>query len=362
MASTRLGAFDKVQPFLEADFQCRQVDDGWALRHAASEPNLRLLVFDPTMPGAGGLRLIEKMRDEGQTEAAVIALIDSSDQGLLADTRAMLDSGFINDIVPARFSPDQLLHSVWHVFDTAHELGWDKLPPIKQKMLKVTRSCFSRIESGLANNTPVTMADLHPATDAIIDASISGDSESALEALRGHHNQSFTHALSVAAHLGVLGVGLNFKREELARLVAAGLLHDVGKLKTPLTVLGKPAPLDDDEWLVMREHVVHSGEILSWADGMDQGVIDAATQHHEKLDGSGYPNGLKRGEISEFGALTAVADVFAALTETRNYKPKFPLEKVFGIMDEMAGPHLEENYVKLLKNCVMSNSQVKRSA
>ena len=125
-----------------------------------------------------------------------------------------------------------------------------------------------------------------------------------------------------------------------------GLLHDIGKTLTPDEILNKPGKLTDEEFVIMKEHVVHSRKILEKTKGLSQVSMDIAAQHHEKYDGNGYPLGLKGDEISRYGQMSAIVDVYDALTADRCYhKGKEPSE-VLKLLVKWSGAHFNPSLVR----------------
>lgn len=117
-------------------------------------------------------------------------------------------------------------------------------------------------------------------------------------------------------------------------LVLGGMLfHDIGKVAIPTNILNKSGRLTEAEMTIMKRHVEFAEEIL--ADEVDDRVLKLAVRHHEKLDGSGYPRGLRSENLTKGERLMAVTDIFSALTGTRSYKDPFPMSKVVGILKEM---------------------------
>ncbi len=142
-----------------------------------------------------------------------------------------------------------------------------------------------------------------------------------------------THTMGVK-EIGVrLGRKLGLSEETLEQLRYGALLHDLGKIGTPLSILEKPGRLTDGEMAVMRDHVVLSGEIIQGV--VDETVARIALRHHEKLDGSGYPLGLTAAELSLPERVLAVADIVSALGMSRSYKEAFPKERCIRILEEM---------------------------
>lgn len=137
--------------------------------------------------------------------------------------------------------------------------------------------------------------------------------------LKNHDDYTYLHSMAVCGLMIALGKKLGLDEHALRRVGMGGLLHDVGKAAVPLAILNKAGSLDDEELRVMREHPVVGAQILIECDaGSD--LIDIALHHHEKYDGSGYPHRLKGEEISLYARMSAVCDVYDAVTSTRAYR------------------------------------------
>ena len=125
-------------------------------------------------------------------------------------------------------------------------------------------------------------------------------------------------------------------------------MHDVGKIGIPDSILRKPGPLDADEWKTMQSHATIGGEIIGkHQSGMLATAYEVAMTHHEKWDGSGYPNGLAGEQIPLSGRIIAIADVFDALTSARPYKQAWPVEKAVEHLLSQRGQHFEGRLVDL---------------
>ena len=155
--------------------------------------------------------------------------------------------------------------------------------------------------------------------------------------------QTAGHSKRVTRYAAVIGKELGLSDADLERLQAAALLHDYGKIAVRDRFLQKPGKLDDAEFAYMKAHAEKTAEFLGYlefpADMREVPLI--AAQHHERMDGSGYPKGLRGEAILQGARIVAAADVFDALTAPRYYKPAYPLDKTVEIMDGMAGAHLD---------------------
>ncbi|TFW29233.1 HD domain-containing phosphohydrolase [Massilia horti] len=164
---------------------------------------------------------------------------------------------------------------------------------------------------------------------------------------RSHEAGNHVRRMAQICHLLAHESGLS--EDETAVLMHAAPMHDVGKIATPDAVLLKPGKLTPEEWEIMKQHPTVGLQIL---DGSQRPILRAAAviahQHHEKWDGSGYPQGLKGENIHPYARIVAVADVFDALCHARCYKEAWPIDKVVEHLREVAGHHLDPHYVKLL--------------
>jgi putative two-component system response regulator len=146
------------------------------------------------------------------------------------------------------------------------------------------------------------------------------------------------HIQRISYYIQAIGKAMTLSDEEIEAYQYASPMHDVGKIGIPDHILMKPGPLDDSEWEIMKQHTVIGGKILG---GSDSSILKTAETialtHHEKWNGKGYPYGLKGLDIPMAGRITAIADVFDALTSKRPYKEPFSVEKAFEIMAEDRG-------------------------
>jgi putative nucleotidyltransferase with HDIG domain len=155
--------------------------------------------------------------------------------------------------------------------------------------------------------------------------------------------QTAGHSKRVTRYAAVIGAEAGLSDADLERLQAAALLHDYGKIAVRDRFLQKPGKLDDAEFAYMKAHAEKTAEFLGYLDFPPdmREVPEIAAQHHERMDGKGYPKGLSGSEILLGARIVAAADVFDALTAPRYYKPAYSVAKTLEIMDGMAGAHLD---------------------
>lgn len=171
------------------------------------------------------------------------------------------------------------------------------------------------------------------------------------EAVEKRSKETGSHVKRVAHYSMLLAKlsGLTDYQAEIIKLSSP--LHDVGKIGIPDNILNKPGKLDADEWAIMQTHAQMGYDILKKSNNeiMQCGAI-IAYHHHEKWDGSGYPQGLQGEDINIVGRITAIADVFDALGSDRCYKPAWPLEKVISLVQSEKGKHFDPKLVDLFIN------------
>lgn len=148
---------------------------------------------------------------------------------------------------------------------------------------------------------------------------------------RSHH--TVTHTVNTTQISSQLARRMGLTEEQVKRVYYGAMLHDLGKIGTPLEILEKPGRLTAEEMEVMRGHVELTRRIIDGC--VEPEIARIALHHHEKLDGSGYPKGLKARELTMEDRIVAVGDIISALCGSRSYKDAFPKEKVVAILDNM---------------------------
>ncbi len=165
----------------------------------------------------------------------------------------------------------------------------------------------------------------------------------------GHFNDTDTgvHIWRMAAYARLIASAYGLDKEQCELIELAAPMHDTGKIGIPHAILKKPGKFNAEEWVQMKTHSKIGYDILSKSDApIFQMAADIALHHHERWDGTGYPDNLKGYDIPVPARVVALADVFDALTMIRPYKPAWPMEKVITTMRESAGSHFEPAMVQ----------------
>jgi putative nucleotidyltransferase with HDIG domain len=157
---------------------------------------------------------------------------------------------------------------------------------------------------------------------------------------------TFQHSVSICALLVSFAHALGMDAATVEEAGLGGLLHDVGKMKIPNEILNKPGKLTETEFDIMKSHASISRELLAGVPGVSEMVIQIAGEHHEKMNGGGYPRGIPGAQISQIGRMTAIVDVYDALTSNRVYHKGMEPTEVLKKLLEWSGTHLDGSLVQ----------------
>ena len=157
--------------------------------------------------------------------------------------------------------------------------------------------------------------------------------------------QTMLHTFALRLVARKLAEIMGMDEESIVRIETAALLHDIGKMGTPLSILEGTHKLTNEEYAVMQQHVIMSEEILIGC--INEDILQMAINHHERVDGTGYPKQIPMANRPAGERLMAVADVLSALLGSRSYKQSFPKERVLSILEKMRGNHLDATMVDL---------------
>lgn len=162
----------------------------------------------------------------------------------------------------------------------------------------------------------------------------------------------FTHSLNVTMYSLAIGIKLKLKEKDLQALGMGAILHDVGKMKIPEKILLKPCRLTKEEFEVAKQHATEGFELLRHIPSVSLIVAHCAYQHHERLDGSGYPRGLTTEKILPFAKIIAIADVFDAVTSNRVYHKAILPHEALEILYAGSGTLFDPNLIRTFRQAV----------
>src|SRR6204780_612588 len=192
---------------------------------------------------------------------------------------------------------------------------------------------FEKLPAGV----PLQFSDIVAAETKTLKATKHSSLREWLTPVGCHHTATYRHCLFVTGFAVAFAQHLGMREDDQRRLVRAALLHDVGKAFIPMAILDKPGLLNDEEKNEMRKHPRLGFEALAAQGGYPPEMLDVVLHHHEFLDGTGYPDGLRAEEISDIVRLTQIVDIYAALVESRPYRIPCAHAKAFSLMEKMEG-------------------------
>jgi HD-GYP domain-containing protein (c-di-GMP phosphodiesterase class II) len=234
------------------------------------------------------------------------------------------------------------------IADKAAQTDAADAPPEIADSAKAFASMFSDVQAG----KPISLSDARGATGQIIQSVAQNGLGAWLDDVRRYHEGTFQHCLLVTGVAVGFGLNIGLSSSDVERLGIAATLHDIGKARIPLSILDKPGRLDPAEEEIMRRHPVIGYDLLKDISGIGTDVLDGVRHHHEYLDGSGYPDALKAPQISDLVRLLTISDIFAALIESRPYRPAMARQNAYKILCDMDGK-LERSLVRAFRNVAL---------
>ncbi|NYT80508.1 two-component system response regulator [Alcaligenaceae bacterium] len=173
-------------------------------------------------------------------------------------------------------------------------------------------------------------------------------------------NETGMHVIRMSHYARTIALAAGYSEEAADDLLHAAPMHDVGKIGIPDAILQKPGKLTPAEWEIMKDHTEIGGRIIGrHEDGLLAMARIIALSHHEKWDGSGYPNGLVAEEIPHVARIVAIADVFDALTSVRPYKPAWTVEDAVELIQRESGRHFDPDLVDCFMDCLPEILKIK---
>lgn len=307
-------------------------DQGYFCQTAASaeeakkilaENRFALVLLDINMPGTPGTALLPLVKSDYPDTEVVMATAVVDNQVAMQCIR-----NGAYDYVNKPMDLDDLMISVTRALD-------------HRRLIMENRTHQQRLEETVAVRT----SELRQALEQLNVASFDTIQRLA-RAAEYRDEDTGNHIKRMSLYCSLIAAQLNADTKDVENIRYASPMHDIGKIGIPDRILLKPGALTPDEWEVMKQHTVIGGRILSnsGSDFIRLGEIIALT-HHEKWDGSGYPKGLKAGEIPLAGRICAVADVFDALTSKRPYKEAYSPEKSFEMIEQQRAIHFDPDVV-----------------
>lgn len=307
---------------LSADYECVRAGSAEQALAQLADNQFQLVISDITMPGMSGLEMIPHVK-EGSPDTVVVMI--SGMQTVESAIGALRLGAF--DYLMKPFDLRQVEAVVKRALEH-HELVVAK----------------QRYENHLEELVEQRTAELDRALNSL-EGAYRSTLKALTAALETRDSETHGHSERVVSYSLRLGREYGLNSEQMKSLEFGSLLHDIGKIGVPDSILRKPAKLTEEEWVRMREHPVHGQQILRGIEFL-QGAARVVAQHHEQWDGSGYPLGLRGEEIDICARIFAVADAFDAITSDRVYRRGKSYEAAAQELDDWAGRQFDPKIVE----------------
>lgn len=299
----------RIEGYKSASFLDPREALAWCMEH-----EYELIIVDYMMPEMNGIEFIKELKKNPTKKDIPVLMVTANDQ---ADVRYTALEAGATDFLNKPIDKTEFMIRVRNMLALwSHQCKLaDKAQWLAEEVQKATIEIRER-EEELIHRLSKAAEYRDPETG-------------------GHIKRMSWYSKHIALQLG-------FSLVEQALILEAAPMHDIGKVGIPDAILLKPGRLEVAEFELMKEHAKIGYEILSGsASQLMQMGAEIALTHHEKYDGSGYPHGLKGDDISIYGRIIAVADVFDALTSSRPYKKAWPIENAIEFLKENSGKHFD---------------------
>jgi putative two-component system response regulator len=297
------------------------------LEKAQSSPP-DLILLDINLPRMDGYEVARRLKQEDRTKIIPIVVISSFAE--VENRVKALEAG----------ADDFLSKPIDQVELRARVQSLLKVKLFNDHMANYQKTLEDEVEKR-TRQLSETFEELKNAAEKIKKASLDTVFRLA-QAVESRDGVTGIHIKRIGYYSTAIAKAMGLPPQDVELGLYAAPMHDIGKIGVPDRILLKPGPLDADEWKVMKLHTTIGGKILS---NSDSHVIKMAEQialtHHEKWDGSGYPDGLKGSQIPLWGRISAIVDVFDALTNDRPYKKAFPIDESLEILKKSTGTHFD---------------------
>lgn len=221
-----------------------------------------------------------------------------------------------------------------------------KVNELKKVAMKNMDKIFRNVQSGNKLNVRESVKRVEELIEYIIS---SGDINKSLSGIRTYDNYTYVHCIDTGIMATFLGLNLKLKGIGLVNLGIGATLHDIGKLKVNKNITGKVGNLTESEFNEMKNHPIYGRELLDRNMSISETSIEIVAQHHERVDGRGYPYKLKGNEISMYAKIVAVCDVYDAVSNDRCYRKRFKPNDAYELILSGSGTAFDRDIIKKFK-------------
>ncbi|MBI4911641.1 MAG: response regulator [Acidobacteria bacterium] len=310
-------------------FRCLEASDGEEALDMVAREAPELMLCDIQMPNMDGLQVVKALGGR-IPEVAVVMVSSVEETGTAVECIQLGAFGYVHK----PFHPREILVQVSSA--------------LRRRMLEIDYRDRERV---LARKVREQTLEIRNSREEIAIRLISASEE--------RDNETGAHVRRIGLYAAHMATVLGWTQEGVDAIRAAAPMHDIGKIGVPDAILQKPGPLTEEEWVVMRQHTIMGARILQGSSvPFIQMAARIAAGHHEKWDGSGYPRGLKGEQIPLEARITAIGDVFDALSHRRYYKEAWPESKALELLKEGRGTHFDPDLLDLFLDQVQAVREI----
>ncbi|MBK9796506.1 MAG: response regulator [Holophagaceae bacterium] len=302
----------------KSGYRCREAEDVSSALAVLDSESIDLVLCDIQMPGASGLDLVRALKHRiPDTSVIMVSSLEDAETAI-----ECLQQGAFGFVLKP-YQPREILVQVNGA--------------LRRRMLEIA---FRDREAELARKVREQTVEIRDSREEIAFRLITASEH--------RDNETGMHVRRIGLYAAEMARLLGWEPQEVDTIKAAAPMHDIGKIGVPDAILQKPGALTEAEWVTMKRHTTMGATILkgSTVPFIQMGAR-IAIGHHEKWDGGGYPKGLKGEQISLEARITALVDVFDALSNHRHYKEPWPEDKVVALIREGSGRHFDPRLVQL---------------
>ena len=227
------------------------------------------------------------------------------------------------------------------------EIG--KAKKLYNQAKKLQRQALASMKAG----RPIDSDGMKEVADGFIDSVFRNqDALACMTRMRQKDDYLMEHSINVSIIMTIFAKHMKIDEKIIHDLATGALLHDLGKINVPDEVLHKPGRLTDEEMVVMRSHVTLGYDILKETEGLSDTILEVVLDHHERLDGSGYPNGKNESQLSQYAKMISICDTYDAITASRVYQNARTPIMAFKILRKESGASFDAGLVAEFINCM----------
>ncbi|KRE13174.1 hypothetical protein ASE66_22260 [Bosea sp. Root483D1] len=305
-------------------------------------PN-RLLVSDVDLSDRIAVEAVrDRLAEHRRKGMPLLCLLRDQSARLTTQANAIGASA----ILPADLPTKALLDEIGRILNPGGAMPM-------QRQFVAASAAMADLLTAASEGGSLPVAALEGSVEAINRAADDRDLGAWLDMVWNHDDATYQHCLLVAGLAAAFAHALGFPESARKLVTSAAVLHDIGKARVPLAILHKRGKLTVEEFAIVREHPQTGYEMLLRQGAFAREVVEATRSHHEYLDGSGYPQGLKANEIPDIVRMITICDIYAALIERRSYKEPMAPEEAYSVLVAM-GPKLDADLLRAFRPVVLS--------